>query len=76
MRLREVGIQSRETDKIYTKRPSCAASAQNQIFEVTAFDDCDVVIYIFIYGLILSFIILILELLVYTFEMRSFKWIE
>lgn len=68
-RLREHGIQSREVDRIYTKRPKCLSHGQS--FESVRLIDCQIVLTILAYGFVFSFIIFIIEKIVHVRSIES-----
>lgn len=57
-RMRELGIQSREMNRLYTKRPVCSHA---QSFESVRLIDCQIVLTILAYGFLISFIVFIAE---------------
>ncbi|GAB0096805.1 uncharacterized protein DMENIID0001_123730 [Sergentomyia squamirostris] len=70
-KLREHGIQSREIDKIYTKKPEC--SSQGKTFESVRLIDCHVIILIIACGYGLALIIFVFEQLIKLCDSRATK---
>ncbi|GAB0086031.1 uncharacterized protein DMENIID0001_000060 [Sergentomyia squamirostris] len=60
--MKEYGVERREEDKIYTKKPTC--SSQTQTFASVRFTDCYMVIIIIITGYITSLVIFMFELII------------
>lgn len=58
-KLREYGIQKRETKKIYSDRPSCDSERSN--YGSVRMKDCYAVGFIFLYGIFASIVVLIFE---------------
>ncbi|KAJ6631760.1 Ionotropic receptor 75a [Pseudolycoriella hygida] len=63
-RIRELGIQFREVLRFYTKRPECLTHGSS--FESVRLIDCQMVLLVISYGLILSVIIFIFEKLIHA----------
>lgn len=59
LRLRELGIQSRENAKLYTAKPTCGSKGQN--FGSVRLIDCYAVWLVLGYGCALALIILFME---------------
>ncbi|GAB0086032.1 uncharacterized protein DMENIID0001_000070 [Sergentomyia squamirostris] len=60
--MKEYGVERREEDKIYAKKPTC--SSQTQTFASVRFTDCYMVIIIIITGYITSLVIFMFELII------------
>lgn len=63
MRIREVGLQSRETNRIYTKKPICEGHGKN--FGSVRLTDCIFVVLILVYGIVVSLFAFLLEKIAY-----------
>lgn len=68
-KIREHGIQTRESLKIYAKRPQCTARGSS--FGSVRFTECSPVVFLLAYGFAASFILLIIELLLNRYSNRN-----
>lgn len=68
-KIQESGIQKREVNRIYMKKPTCHSKGSN--FGSVGLIDCSGAFIIFGVGLALSFIIFIIELLVKRYKPNS-----